>query len=123
MEKQFSEPPTEKLIPEEILICFSGKERSRRAARAFRDGGVTVQHFDGGTKRILGMSIEEIKKTFSIYPFVTIIYEQGSKEEEYQAYIRARDKLKEAGVTTQTKDMFDIEIRLRDLNIDIMNYF
>ncbi len=124
MEVLYGAGKPERLLPppEEVFVCFAGLERSRRISRAFNDAGKITTSFKGGTKRLSALSIEDIKNEILPDTQVTVIYEDGSKQEEYDAKQRVLDKLKKAGLPYKTANIATIWARLRELDIDLSDY-
>lgn len=111
------------LLLTQVLVCYAGKERSPRLAKAFNDAGVLTASFENGTKNLGVLPVEKIKKIFPPKTMVRIIYEEGSKQEEYDSYRKAVDKLKAAKIPYQTNNMLYFGATLKELGVNMFDYF
>jgi hypothetical protein len=109
-------------LPGAIFVCHYGLERSRAAAEAFNDIGLAVGHFIGGTNAIAELPVEEIKKRIPLTSKVFLIYDQGSKENEFQDKENAADKLKLAGIDYGVIDTPALTIMLFECGKNINDY-
>ena len=123
MEFLIGESHERELLPERIFICFAGKERSRRISRAFNDAGKFTGYVDGGTKRISRLPKDAIQNMISPDSRVTIIYDDYSKDDEFKSRKAAENKLKEANVHYEIRNIMQLMAELHDLDIDINDYF
>lgn len=104
------------------FICHYGLERSRAAAQAFRDLGVSADHFVGGTKKIANMPIDELKNNLSKNTYAILIYDQRSKDEEYNNKQIATEKLDKLGISYEVVDSAALAIMLFDRGKNLDDY-
>lgn len=107
---------------DELFVCFLGIERSKAVSKAFNAAGKFTTSFEGGTRKMSKMTPDAIKKQVHPETPVTIIYEERSKDPEYQAYRGAIDKLKLAGIPYKISNVLHLMARLRELDIDLSDY-
>lgn len=111
------------LSPSRLFVCYAGIERSRAAAEGLRDGGIAdVAHFTGGTHKLAAMSEAEIQRAIDPQTKIVVIYDQGSKDSEFQAYQKAVDKLQNLGYRVIVWDTARLAIELYSRGININHY-
>ncbi len=116
--------PYTELLPlqlTQVLVCFAGKERSPRLAKAFNDAGVLTASFENGTKNLGALPVERIKKIIPPKTMVRIIYEEGSKQEEFDSYRKTIDNLRAAKIPYETNNMLYFGATLKELGINMFD--
>lgn len=105
-----------------IFICHMGLERSPAAAEGLKHQKYLADHIPGGTAKIKTMTPEEIKALIPEDAKVRIIYDQGSKQIEYDDLEKAEAILEHAGIHWKRVSTVDLMCALYTLGIRLEDY-
>lgn len=116
-DKEF-EPPAY----EYLFVCHFGTERSRRISRAYGQTKHFTGYFDGGTKKMSRMNEKDLQIQIHPSTMVSIIYEEGSRVDEYNAYKETLKRLERAGIQHETLNIAEVMMRLRVERVELSDY-
>ncbi len=106
-----------------VYLCWRGEERSRLAVGAYESIGVNAMYLRGGTNALASMANDRIRNFIPEGASVTIIYEEGSIVQEYEAMMKVVHKLRQLKIDYQVKSIDLILANLYSRGVRVSDYF